>query len=380
MTDAETYDSQRVSLDWSERPFCTEGNAHFSSFQIQYERWGTCSPDRPIVLLVHHLTASAHAARDPNSLAEEKRSQSKLWFDSIVKPGGPIDTDKFCVLCPNLPGSCYGSTGPASINPETQKIYGSTFPTLTTRDIAHILHKWLESLGVTSIHMAVGGSIGGMVALDLSVLYPNLIKNVVSICAPDRTSPWTIGINHIQREIIRSFDRDHAANTERFEDALYLGRQLSMMFYRTPDIFRSRFATEARKEESDDIVIAGTSNALLDVQRYLNHHGEVFRNRFSPWSVHTLTWAIDLFDLGRGFDDGVDGALRETNSRFHVLYVESDHFIPAYSVQSLIAGLRRQKKDVQAHPIVSEYGHDWFLGCTEELGEKLIEILKSDVR
>ncbi len=217
--------------------------------QIAYETWGELNfPKDNAILLFTGLSPSAHAA-------SSDLDPSNGWWEQMVGPGLPIDTSKYLVICVNSLGSCFGSTGPSSTNPETNKIYGLQFPVLTLEDVARAGHEVVKSLGLNQLYAVVGASMGGMTALAYSVLFPEVPKSLVCISSAARALPYSIALRSLQREIIRT---DPAWNDGKYTDGpvvgMQLARKLGMLTYRSAAEFQQRFGRELVSEEEKQVM------------------------------------------------------------------------------------------------------------------------------
>jgi homoserine O-acetyltransferase len=280
-----------------------------------------------LVLVFHALTGSADAAGG--------------WWTEVIGPGKPIDTNRHAVLCANLLGSCYGTTGPWEPGRED-------FPLVTTRDQARLVQLLVDELGITGVSLAVGGSLGGMVAMEWAVQNPRMAESVVVLAAPAAHTASAIAWNHIQRQAI-------AAAGER---GLEIARMIGMMTYRTPDEQASRFG---RRREVD----GGWS-----VASYLEHHGRKLRDRFDPRSYVALTRAMDSHDVGRG-RGGVASALKSIQGRLIGVGIPGDVLYSDGDVRSWVDEAGAEYREIR-----SLHGHDAFLLEPEQTAAILAEALE----
>lgn len=283
-----------------------------------------------VVLVFHALTGSADAACG--------------WWAEVIGPGKPIDTNRHAVLCANLLGSCYGTTGPREPGRDD-------FPLVTTRDQARLVQLLVDELGITNVALAVGGSLGGMVAMEWAVQNPSLAESVVVLAAPAAHTASAIAWNHIQRQAIE------AAGQRGVE----IARMIGMMTYRTPDEQASRFG---RRRQVD----GGWS-----VASYLEHHGRKLRDRFDPRSYIALTRAMDSHDVGRGWG-GVAAALKSIHGRLMGVGIPGDLLYSDGDVRSWVDAAGAEYREIR-----SIHGHDAFLLEPEQTAAILAEALEPAV-
>ena len=294
---------------------------------IAYHLDGDLSPRRDnVILVLHALTGSADAAGD--------------WWSGLIGPGCVLDTRRFAVLSPNLIGSCYGSSGPSA--------GGAPFPAVTTRDQARAIAVLLESLGVSRVALATGGSLGGMVALEFVASFPGRADAAVVFAAPASQSAAAIGWVHVQREALRLGG----------ESGLALARQVAMLTYRTAAGLRGRFGR-----------IRGVGGAF-SVQEWLRAHGARLDARFDRASYETLLDAMDTHDVGRG-RGGVGERLRESGAAIIGVGIPGDLFYPADEVEEWV-----QAAGGTFRTLLSEHGHDAFLIEREKVGRILADALQ----
>lgn len=265
-----------------------------------------------LVIVFHALTGSADAVGD--------------WWCDVVGPGRAVDTTRYAVLCPNLLGSCYGTTGPWS--PDHQP-----FPRVTTRDMARLVHHIVSHLEVRSVALAMGGSLGGMVTLEWAATYPDLTRRAVVLAAPAAHTAAAIGWSHIQRRIITSAG----------PEGLEIARMIAMMTYRTGNELEQRFGRRQRED------------GAFEVESYLSHQGTKLRDRFDVRSYLTLLDAMDSHDVGRG-RGGVALALRATSARLVGVGIPGDLLYSDFDVRSWVELANAEYAEIR-----SIHGHDAFL-------------------
>jgi homoserine O-acetyltransferase/O-succinyltransferase len=298
-------------------------------------------PDAPQVLVVHALTGSADAAGD--------------WWTPLIGPGRAFDTTRVGVLCANLLGGRYGSTGPTSLNPATGVEWGPAFPALTARDEARVLWGLADRLGIERFAVVSGGSMGGMIALEVALERPDGVDHVVPIAAPTATGAMALAWNHVQLELI---DRLGV-------DGLALARQLAMTTYRSESDFDGRFG---RAREAD---------GRFSIASYLDHQGDKLVDRFDPETYRVLVGVIDSHDVGRG-RGGVGAALAtlaEAGVGLTGLGITGDILYGPDQVHALVADAAAAGVDARYREVDTAKGHDAFLIEWEQLTAVIVEAL-----
>ncbi|MDB5036411.1 MAG: metX [Chlorobi bacterium] len=336
---------RRVGLARFESPFPLESGAALALAEIAYETYGTPDDEGTNAILVcHALTGSAHAAgRDETGRVG--------WWDGLIGPGRAIDTDRYFVICSNILGSCYGSTGPASIDPATGVPYGDAFPIVTVRDIVRAQRLLLDHLGIDRLHAVIGGSMGGMQALEWGALFPDDIDLIIPIATSARHSAWCVAFNAIAREALALGER-----AGDLEAGLRLARKVAMMTYRSGDEFAQRFG---RERNSDDLTgVDGT----FAVESYLARHGESLARRFDHRAYRAITRGMDLHDLARDRGTIVEvlGAIRHPAL---CIGISSDILYPPDEQREIA----RLLPNGEYREIQSLCGHDAFLIEYEQL-------------
>lgn len=322
---------------------------------IAYETWGELNSRRDnAVLIFTGLSPSAHASSSPSDPAPG-------WWEEIVGPSRPIDTRRFFVICVNSLGSCFGSTGPASIDPHTGEPYRLTFPVLTLEDVATAGRRLLEHLGIDVLHTLVGPSMGGMTALGYAVMYPGKARNILLISCGSRSLPFAIALRSLQREMIR---RDPAWAAGNYPPGsgpvmgMQLARKLGMITYRSAQEWEQRFGRERVSEERQ----TGDPFAIdFEIESYLEAHAQKFTGQFDPNCYLYLSRASDLFDLAE-HGGSVPAALRRIRAdRVLVIGVSTDFLFPIHQQRELATGLRESCDHVMLEELPSIQGHDSFL-------------------
>ncbi len=349
-----TDDIQRFTL---ERRMTLEMGGVLPRVGVVYETWGTMSPDRDnVILICPAFSAHSHANSSP-------RDPSPGWWEGMIGPGKAFDTDRFFMVCSSLIGGSFGTTGPPSINPETGKPYANHFPVVTIRDIVEVQVKLLDHLGIDRLYAAAGGSLGAMETLELGVRHPGRCQRIIAIAGTDFTRPYTAAVRHIGRRALmldpayNGGDCEGGAPTE----GLRLAREIGTLFYRSREEFNRRFAHTPINPPSRE----GIS---FDVQSYLDHQGQKAVGRFDVHGYMTLSLAMDLQDVWRGFESR-SAALATCDATFYIVAVEEDRLIGSDEQEALHRTLIEHGVDSHWMPISSLVGHDAFLVEIERMNE-----------
>jgi homoserine O-acetyltransferase len=347
------------------RPFRLEGGGVLRHVVAAYETWGTLAPDASnAVLVCHALTGDSHAAgrAGPGHPAPG-------WWADLVGPGLGIDTDRWFVVCVNVLGGCQGTTGPASIDPATGSPYGSRFPVVTIRDIVRVQAMVADHLGIRRWHAVVGGSMGGMQALEWPIMLPDRVGSVVVMATSAAASAQQIAWSMVGRRAVMLdpnfcggdyYDRPPGEGPHR---GLALGRQIAQIHYRSDEAFSDRFGrTLLGQDEAEGF----TMEQRFDVEGYLDYHGQKLVRRFDANSYLRLNKAMDLHDVGRG-RGGIAPALERVSCPTLVMSIESDILYPPHQQVELCEQLRAGGARVGFYEIRSVDGHDGFLIETHQI-------------
>jgi homoserine O-acetyltransferase len=336
-----------------EFPMHRGGALHNPTFA--YETWGKLNAERTnAVLIFTGLSPSAHAA-------SSKEDPTPGWWEEIIGPGRPIDTKRFFVICVNSLGSCFGSTGPASVDPQTGQIYRLTFPVLSLEDVARGGCEVARNLGVERLYAVLGPSMGGMTALVFAVMYPSAVDGLVLISSGARSLPFAIALRSLQREMIRKDPLWKGGNYTPDAQPLTgmrLARKLGMITYRSAEEWRQRFGRERVAAEHTG---GDPFGVRFEVEAYLEHHANKFIGQYDPNCYLYLSRASDLFDIAE-HGASVAGALSRVQAkRILIIGVKTDFLFPVYQQKELADGLASAGRDVDYTELESLQGHDSFL-------------------
>ena len=360
----------RLSGDYGTSDFVMRRGARLAEVQLAYESWGTIAANHDNVIVVFTgLSSSAHAS-------SSAQDSSRGWWEFMIGPGKPLDTNRFYVICFNSLGSCFGSTSPASINPQTQHAYGLDFPVLCIEDIAKAAHHALLDLGINHVHAVVGGSMGGMSALAYALQFPGEMDYLITLSAASRALPFTIAVRSLQREIIRCDPqwlegRYHPQQMPR--KGMMLARKLGLMSYRASQEWRDRFdrarvAPERRHGKMFEME--------FEIESYLEYNAAKFVSNFDANSYLYLSHSMDLFDVADHGGSVNAGLARIEAKKIPVLGVQGDILFPIEQQRELYNGLKKAGKDVKLIEIPSIYGHDSFLIDADRFSPPVAEFLE----
>ena len=334
---------------------------------IAYETYGTLDEDGTnAVLVCHALTGNAHAGSYP---APDGGPPADLgWWDPLIGPGRALDTDRCFVVCSNILGSCYGTTGPTSLDPASGLPYGPDFPAITVRDMVRAQRLLLDRLGVRRLLTVVGGSLGGFQVLEWAAMYPELVASIAPIATALGHSAWSIAFNQVARQAIRL---DPAFKEGRYPAGsqpllgLGLARQVAMISYRSAVSFQARFGRQSASAGGGNEGALGQSDDF-EVARYLGYQGVKLVERFDANTYLTITEAMDRHDVTAG-----RGSLADAFAGFRgpvlSLGISSDILYPTSEQRDLAAAFERLGNPTRYVEIDSPHGHDAFLIEWEQL-------------
>ncbi|MGA7835536.1 MAG: homoserine O-acetyltransferase [Acidimicrobiales bacterium] len=347
------------------RGFTFEGGGYLPSVTVAYETWGELNADGSNAVLVEHaLTGDSHALGGISA-----GHPTPGWWNGLVGPGLAIDTEQYFVVCSNVLGGSQGTTGPSSLAPDGRP-YGSRFPVITVRDQVAVEAAVTDALGIESWHAVVGGSMGGMRALEWAITYPERVANLVVLAVGAASTADQIAHSRLQIRAIKADPNYHGGDyydRSPPNEGLAIARGLGQITYRTDEEFESRFARAAHDES--DVLDGG----LYAVESYLGYHGEKLARRFDANSYIVLSEAMNHHDVGRG-RGGVASALGSIRSRSTVLGIDSDRLYPL-RLQEQLAELIPTASSL--HVISSAVGHDGFLLEVDQIGKVIGEALAS---
>ncbi|WP_243370962.1 homoserine O-acetyltransferase [Geotalea sp. SG265] len=319
---------------------------------LAYETYGTLNRERSNAILVAHAwTGSAHLA-GRHSESEQKPG----WWNEIVGPGKLLDTDRYFIICSNVIGSCFGSTGPASINPKTGKRYALSFPVITVRDMVCAQALLIDHLGIERLLAVMGGSMGGMQALEWATQFPERVASAVILATTPRPSAQAISLNAVARWAIfndPTWKKGEYRKNPR--DGLALARGIGHITFLSDESMTAKFGRRfSAKDGQFDFF------GQFEVERYLSYNGYNFVDRFDTNSFLYLAKALDLYDVAWGYESLEDAFARVT-APIQFFAFTSDWLYPPAQTEEMVRTMEKLGKPVEYHLITSSYGHDAFL-------------------
>ena len=351
-----------------------ECGAAIGPVTIAYETCGRLNEDRSnAILILHALSGDAHVAGTYTD-SDDKPG----WWDFMVGPGKGIDTNRHFVICTNILGSCMGSTGPASIDPATGRPYGLNFPVVTIADMVDAQKQLMDHLGVHRLNALIGGSIGGMQALEWSVRYPDRVESAVLLATTTRHSALAIAFNEVARQAIMA---DPNWNGGDYHDGvkpdlgLAVARMIGHITYLSDESMRLKFGRRLQ----DKADFSFNFDADFQVESYLRHQGRKFVDRFDANAFLYITKAADYFDLERHYGDGsAVAAFAGARARFLVLSFTSDWLYPTYQSRAMVKAMKKNGLAVSFCEIEAQWGHDAFLLPSDRLSGIMKGFLDGD--
>jgi homoserine O-acetyltransferase len=340
-----------------DEPFLLESGETLQPVTIAYETYGELNEDRSnAILILHALSGSGHAAgyHDQN---EEKPG----WWDNSIGPGKAFDTNRFFVICSNVLGSCYGSSGPKSINPQSGKPYGLNFPLVTIGDMVRAQLQLIDFLGIDQLLCVAGGSMGGMQALEWAAHYPDRLKAAIPLATTARHSPMLIAFSEVGRQAIYAdpaWNNGNYYDQEQKPDAgLAVARMVGHITYLSEEAMHQKFGRRLQDLERYGYEF----ETEFAVESYLKYNGNNFTRRFDANSYLYVTKALDYFDLSSKTGSLAVAFANSANVKYLVVSFTSDWLYPSYHSKELVSALTAIGADVTYLDIQSTWGHDAFL-------------------
>ncbi len=344
-----------------------ESGIEFSPITVAYETYGKLNENKDnAILIIHALTGDAHAAGYHN-----ENDKKAGWWDNLIGPNKAFDTNKFFIVCSNILGGCSGTTGPSSINPETGKPYGLTFPVFTIEDTIKVQKKLLDYLNVKTLYSVAGGSMGGMQAMQFCISYPEFVQSAVLIATTSRLSPQAIAFNAVGRNSIISDpawnNGDYYDNPHKPDRGLSNARMIGHITYLCEEAMYNKFGRRLQNKDSYDF----NFDVDFQVESYLQHQGQIFVDRFDANSYLYITKAEDYFDPTEKYGS-LKEAFKNSNAKYLIISFDTDWLFPSSQAKEIVNTLMQLDKDVSYCEIKSPCGHDAFL-LEYEVQEKIIK-------
>jgi len=337
-------------------PLYLESGRILEPYKIAYETYGEINEDASnVILICHALSGSAHAA----GKYEDDRKYG--WWNELIGEGKAIDTTKYFVISTNVIGSCFGSTGPMDDDYPKMKPFRLNFPVITIKDMIKAQKQLLSQLGIHHLKAIIGGSMGGMQALQFAVDYPNFADKIISLASTYATQPWTIAFNKVAMEAIRRDPRFENGNyakdafKEKGLDGLAIGRVAGHISYLSPDSMNDKFG---RNYVNNDGLFELFGR--YEVERYMEYNTDNFARMFDPLSYLYIIKAINTFNLSRGYDSLHEAILR-IKSEVTLISFKSDYLFFPTEMEHIETMMQRNGQNSDYYEIESDYGHDAFL-------------------
>ncbi len=344
-----------------------QSGASLRDYDLSFETYGTLNAHQSnAVLICHALNASHHLAG-----VYEGQPKSKGWWDNMIGPGKPLDTEKFFVIGVNNPGSCFGSTGPMHINPDTGLVYGADFPVVTVEDWVHAQARLLDALGITTLAAVMGGSLGGMQALSWAIQYPSRVRHAVVIASAPNLTAENIAFNEVARRAIVTDPDFHAGNFYQHDTipkrGLRIARMIGHITYLSDDVMNEKFGRQLRDAVINTVHPSAmaykytTQDIEFQIESYLRYQGDKFAEYFDANTYLLITRVLDYFDPAARFGNNLSLALAQVTANFLLVSFTTDwRFAPKRS-REIVKALLDNKRDVSYAEITAQHGHDAFL-------------------
>ncbi len=374
-------EARRVRLVEADAPFTLDVGGSIAPVDVEYEAYGELSPARDnVVLIAHALSGDAHVAgwdRRAEADGRSWRLRKPGWWDSMVGPGKAIDTSRYHVICANVLGGCYGTTGPRSIDPATGQPYGLRFPVVTVGDWVRLQARLLDRLGIDRLHAVVGGSLGGQQVLEWALAYPERVEKCIALAASSRLSAQGLAFNAVARFSIM--------NDPKFQDGDYYdgegpaaglaaARMLAHITYLSDEGMHAKFGRRLQDKDAPDFGFG----IEFQVESYLGHQGRAFVERFDANSYLYISRAMDYYDAAAQWGDGdLCAACERIRSQLLVVSFSTDWLYPPQECREFALAMCRVGQSVSYVNVPSSYGHDAFLVETDKVGRLITPFLAS---
>ena len=376
--------------------------ASVRAYDLSYETYGTLNADKSnAVLICHALNASHHVAGVYLDEAGQPKNKSEGWWDTMIGPGKPVDTDRFFVIGVNNLGSCFGSTGPMQINPDTQQIYGADFPVVTVEDWVDAQARLLDAMGIETLAAVMGGSLGGMQALAWTLQYPDRVRHAVVVASAPNLNAENIAFNEVARRAITTDPDFHGGHFYRHgvlpRRGLRIARMIGHITYLSDDVMNEKFGRELAPKPVAPTLVASrtalppggalrlrpgeagsaapvggenssaraylysTQDVEFQIESYLRYQGDKFSEYFDANTYLLITRALDYFDPAGAHGGNLSQALAKASAKFLLISFTTDwRFAPARS-REIVKALLDNQRDVSYAEIDAPHGHDAFL-------------------
>jgi homoserine O-acetyltransferase/O-succinyltransferase len=350
------HPSSQLAQFGADQPLPLDCGINLSPFQIAYQTYGTLNAARSnAILICHALTLDQHVAN------VHPVTGKPGWWETMVGPRRPFDTDRYFIICPNVIGGCMGSTGPASINPATGKLWGLDFPVVTIPDMVRAQAMLLDRLGIDTLLCVIGGSMGGMQALQWTVAYPERVYSALPIACATRHSAQNIAFHELGRQAVMADPDWHQGRYAEHDTLPHRGLAVARMAGHITYLSDAALHRKFGRRMQDRELPTFSFDADFQVESYLRYQGSSFVERFDANSYLYLTRAMDYFDIAADHNGSVAHAFRGTKTRFCVVSFTSDWLFPTSESRALVHALNAASARVSFAEIETDRGHDAFL-------------------
>jgi len=337
------------------------------NFPLAYETYGTLNKNKNNAVLVFHALTGDQFCTNINPITKREG-----WWTTTVGPGKAIDTNKYFVICANVLGGCMGTYGPTEVNPETNKLFGTTFPVITIRDMVRAQKHLIDNLGIKKLLSVIGGSMGGMQVLQFAALYPNLAYSAIPIACSASHSAQNIALNELGRQAIMA-DSNWKKENATPDKGLAVARMAAHITYLSKKGLEEKFGRKLQEKGS----LKFSFDADFQIESYLRYQGATFVDRFDANSYLYITRAMDYFDLEKQFKGNLSLAFKNTKSKFCIISFSSDWLYPTVENKEIVIALNTCGANVGFVEINSDKGHDSFLLDVPEFLKTVSEFLAS---
>jgi homoserine O-acetyltransferase len=344
-------------------PLPLQSGASIRDYALSYETYGTLNTDKSnAVLICHALNASHHVA---GVYAGQDKSEG--WWDNMIGPGKPVDTNRFYVIGVNNLGSCFGSTGPMHTNPDTGTVYGADFPVVTVEDWVNAQARLLDGLGIQKLAVVMGGSLGGMQALGWTLQHPERVAHAVVVASAPNLTAENIAFNEVARRAIVTDPDFHGGNFYQHgvipKRGLRIARMIGHITYLSDDVMNEKFGRQLKEAVlgSVDGYKYSTQDVEFQIESYLRHQGDKFAEYFDANTYLLITRALDYFDPARHHGGDLSQALAKAKCKFLLVSFTTDWRFSPQRSREIVKALLDNQRDVSYAEIDAPHGHDAFL-------------------
>lgn len=372
-------EAKRITLADHDNPFTLVSGQQLLEVELEYEEYGPADAEK-CILICHALSGDAHAAGwDKNWQEGQRRWRQKKpgWWDTVIGPGKALDTSRYRVICTNVLGSCYGTTGPASINPKTGKPYGLDFPVVTVQDWVRLQKLFCDKLGIEKLYAVIGGSLGGQQAIEWTLAYPDFVEKAAILAAAPKLSTQGLGFNAVGRFAIqndKNFNNGNYYESTPPEAGLAAARMLAHITYLSEEGMHEKFGR--RLQHADELQFG--FDVEFEVESYLSYQGKQFVQRFDANSYLYITKAMDYYDAAAHWGGGsLEKACQRIKSDIMVTSFSTDWLYTPQGCKEFALALSRNNRPVTYVDVPSQFGHDAFLVQVEEVSHLLRHFLEA---